>query len=179
MNKNIQLFSIKKEHDSATKHVSGKAKYTDDIPEPKNLLHAAIGFSKIAKGKINNITIGRTDLSRSYFDPNIKPDSPFIFDLIERLSHKVKSSGLTMTLGGSLTSDSLFQLRVNQERLVDRLFSVETRKIIFPTYRILDQENALKEALRFEEFYLRFKLESEAWFSRSEQERLAELKKRV
>ena len=84
-----------------------------------------------------------------------------------------------MTLGGSLTSDSVLLLRTHQERLVDRLFSVETRKIIFPTYRILDQENALKEALRFEEFYLRFKLESEAWFSRSEQERLAELKKRV
>ena len=29
------LFSIAKEHDSSIKHVTGKAKYTDDIPEPK------------------------------------------------------------------------------------------------------------------------------------------------
>ena len=51
MDKKIKLFSRKKEHESASKHVSGKAKYTDDIPEPKNLLHAAIGYSHIAKGK--------------------------------------------------------------------------------------------------------------------------------
>ena len=29
------------EHESAIKHVSGKAIYTDDIPEPQNLLYAA------------------------------------------------------------------------------------------------------------------------------------------
>ena len=37
------LISI--EHDSAIKHVTGKATYTDDILEPKNLLHAAIGYA--------------------------------------------------------------------------------------------------------------------------------------
>ena len=52
MDKKNKLFSIKKEHESASKHVSGKAKYIDDIPEPKNLLHTAIGYSQIAKGKI-------------------------------------------------------------------------------------------------------------------------------
>ena len=30
-------------HDSATKHVSGFADYTDDISEPLNTLHGAIG----------------------------------------------------------------------------------------------------------------------------------------
>ena len=55
MDKKNKLFSIKKEHESASKHVSGKAKYIDDIPEPKNLLHAAIGYSIIAKGKIKTI----------------------------------------------------------------------------------------------------------------------------
>ena len=33
-------------HDSATKHVSGLADYTDDISEPLNTLHGAIGWSK-------------------------------------------------------------------------------------------------------------------------------------
>tara|TARA_Y100001970_G_scaffold125463_2_gene155210 strand:- start:2533 stop:4794 length:2262 start_codon:yes stop_codon:yes gene_type:complete len=55
MNKN--LFSIKKEHESSIKHVTGKASYTDDIPEPNNLLHGAIGYSKISKGKIKNIDL--------------------------------------------------------------------------------------------------------------------------
>jgi 2-keto-3-deoxy-L-rhamnonate aldolase RhmA len=54
---------------------------------------------EIAKGKIDNITIGRTDLSQSYFDDSITPDSPFILDLVERLSHKIQASGMTLTMG--------------------------------------------------------------------------------
>ena len=38
------------EHESAIKHVTGRAIYTDDISEPRNLLHAAIGFSPVSKG---------------------------------------------------------------------------------------------------------------------------------
>ena len=33
-------------HDSAYKHVSGYAEYTDDINEPKNTIYGAIGLSK-------------------------------------------------------------------------------------------------------------------------------------
>ena len=35
-------------HDSAYKHVSGYAEYTDDINEPKNTIYGAIGLSKKA-----------------------------------------------------------------------------------------------------------------------------------
>ena len=38
-----KMFVKNIEHESAIKHVTGKAIYTDDIPEPQNLLHAAIG----------------------------------------------------------------------------------------------------------------------------------------
>ena len=41
------------------------------------------------------------------------------------------------------------------------------------------QINALFEALRFEELYLRYKLECESWLSRADQERLAILETRV
>ena len=47
-----KLFSINTPHESAEKHVSGLAEYTDDIIEPKGTLHAAIGWSNIAKGRI-------------------------------------------------------------------------------------------------------------------------------
>ena len=39
-------------HDSASKHVSGFAQYTDDISEPVNTLYGAIGWSKKAHAKI-------------------------------------------------------------------------------------------------------------------------------
>ena len=51
------LFSASIPHESAIKHVTGKAKYTDDIPEPKNLLYGSIGWSKISKGKILKIDL--------------------------------------------------------------------------------------------------------------------------
>ncbi len=39
-------------HDSAAKHVSGRAEYTDDIPEPVGTLHACLGLSEVAHGRI-------------------------------------------------------------------------------------------------------------------------------
>ncbi|PND39659.1 xanthine dehydrogenase molybdopterin binding subunit [Paucibacter aquatile] len=39
-------------HESAALHVSGEAIYTDDIPEAEGTLHAALGLSPIAHGRI-------------------------------------------------------------------------------------------------------------------------------
>ena len=52
-----KMFVKNIEHESAIKHVTGKAIYTDDIPEPQNLLHAAIGFSNVSKGTIQKIDL--------------------------------------------------------------------------------------------------------------------------
>ena len=56
------------EHDSAIKHVTGKATYTDDITEPKNLLHAAIGYSKISSGEIIKIDFSEVKNSKGVID---------------------------------------------------------------------------------------------------------------
>ena len=42
----------KRPHDSARKHVSGLAGYTDDINEPDGTLHGAVGWSKQAHALI-------------------------------------------------------------------------------------------------------------------------------
>jgi xanthine dehydrogenase large subunit len=39
-------------HDSAHLHVSGRARYADDIPLPADALHAAFGMSSIAHGRV-------------------------------------------------------------------------------------------------------------------------------
>ncbi len=44
-------------HDSAYKHVSGAAEYTDDIKEPYDTLFGAIGWSKKAHAKIKKIDL--------------------------------------------------------------------------------------------------------------------------
>ena len=44
-------------HESAIKHVTGKAFYIDDIPEPVGTLYGAIGWSKKAHAIINKISL--------------------------------------------------------------------------------------------------------------------------
>jgi xanthine dehydrogenase large subunit len=44
-------------HDSAVKHVTGRADYTDDIPEPAGTLHAALGLAEVAHGEIEAIDL--------------------------------------------------------------------------------------------------------------------------
>ena len=39
-------------HDSAHLHVSGTAAYTDDLPEPRDLLHLAVGMSTVAHARV-------------------------------------------------------------------------------------------------------------------------------
>lgn len=47
----------KSNHDSAHKHVTGEAVYIDDMVEQTGLLHAYLGLSEIANGKITNIDL--------------------------------------------------------------------------------------------------------------------------
>ncbi len=56
MSKNI-FVNEKRPHDSASKHVSGYADYTDDISEPKGTLHGAIGWSKKSHALIKKIDL--------------------------------------------------------------------------------------------------------------------------
>ena len=44
-------------HESATKHVTGKAKYCDDITEPVGTLHAYLGVSDVAHATIKSIDL--------------------------------------------------------------------------------------------------------------------------
>ncbi len=44
-------------HDSARLHVSGEATYTDDIFEPKNLLHLAVGLSSKPHARVRNMDL--------------------------------------------------------------------------------------------------------------------------
>ena len=44
-------------HESAIKHVSGQAHYTDDIPEPPGTLYGAIGWSKKSHAIIKKINL--------------------------------------------------------------------------------------------------------------------------
>ena len=42
-------------HDSATLHVTGRARYLDDQPAPANALHVAVGLSRVAHGRLTRL----------------------------------------------------------------------------------------------------------------------------
>ena len=44
-------------HDSAAKHVTGAAEYTDDIPQPQGTLHAYLGVSTVAHATLRGIDL--------------------------------------------------------------------------------------------------------------------------
>ena len=62
MSENI-FINEERPHDSASKHVSGHAIYTDDIKEPYGTLHGAIGYSKKAHAIIKKIDLSEVSKS--------------------------------------------------------------------------------------------------------------------
>jgi len=135
-------------------------------------------FEECVKSKLDNVTIGRTDLSSSYFNAQITPDSDFIFNLLVEFGNKIASTGMTMTLGGSLRKQSIEQFNKRADRWHEIIQYFETRKIILPTKTMLENKNSITEAHRFEKIYILAKKEIADLFMESENTRLEELKRR-
>ena len=64
----------------------------------------------LAKGQIYNVTLGRTDLSNSFFNKIVTPDSDKNFKILEEVANKVRIAGMPFTLGGSLRKEKVFGL---------------------------------------------------------------------
>ena len=63
-------------HDSAVLHVTGQAAYTDDLPEPRDLLHIAVGMSRHAHARIRSINLDAVRKARGVVDTLLAADIP-------------------------------------------------------------------------------------------------------
>ena len=63
-------------HDSAHLHVSGGAAYTDDLPEPRGLLHLAVGMSGKAHAKVKRIDLDAVVAADGVVDVCVAEDIP-------------------------------------------------------------------------------------------------------
>jgi len=63
-------------HDSSHLHVSGEALYTDDIPEPRGLLHLAVGMSMRAHAKIRQLDLRAVREAPGVLEVMIADDIP-------------------------------------------------------------------------------------------------------
>ena len=63
-------------HDSAHLHVSGRAAYTDDLPEPRELLHVAVGMSSKAHARLRGVDLGDVLAAEGVVDVCLAADIP-------------------------------------------------------------------------------------------------------
>ena len=63
-------------HESAVKHVTGRAAYIDDIPAPANALHIALGFSPVAHGRLTRLDLEKVKAAPGVVDVITVVDVP-------------------------------------------------------------------------------------------------------
>lgn len=68
-------------HDAARLHVTGEARYVDDIPTPANALHLAFGKSAIARGSIQDIDLDAVKSAPGVVAVLLADDLPFANDV--------------------------------------------------------------------------------------------------
>ncbi len=134
---------------------------------------------KNARGKIESVTIGRTDLSGSYFDSSVKPDSPVIFEVIRSSGKKISDAGFALTVGGSMSAESIGCFKKDEDEWCGLIQWFETRKVIFPASVFLDRPNCLREALKCEELNILSKKEIADQFMSLDTDRLGNLRHRL
>lgn len=132
------------------------------------------------KGKIDGITIGRTDLSASWLDRELTPDSDFIMTTVRDSAIRSAQAGFEVTVGGSITKKTVAIFKEMPE-LSRHVNALETRKVILPRDVMLSDEgdDALKAALAFETAWITCKCAIAELFLQDERERLAKLAMRA
>jgi len=100
--------------------------------------------------KLTEVTIGRTDLTASYRGPGV--DSVETMDMVRKVARLAKQKNLKVTMGGSINKATRTFL-LNDPEIKDLLDYVETRKVVMPIQKFLD-EDALTNALKLEVFLL-------------------------
>jgi xanthine dehydrogenase large subunit len=68
-------------HDSARLHVTGAARYTDDLPEPRGTLHAALGVSPVPHGTLREIDLAAVRAAPGIVDVITADDVPGVNDV--------------------------------------------------------------------------------------------------
>jgi len=171
---------------AAKKFIEAYKKIYQDTPintslniETKTGIENLKEIIEYAAGSIDNITIGRSDLSGSYFEDGLTPDSDFILRSIESIAPIVHSNNMTLTVGGKVTQKTIEAINKNTPNLKQLINKLETRKVMFLTNDLINQKESITQALKFEELYILSKKEYSDMYIDSEISRLTELSRRT
>ncbi len=150
------------EHDSAHLHVSGEARYIDDLPEPRRALHAAIGTSACAHGRVARLDLdavrgapGVVDVITAADIPgenNFGPvlhDDPILADELVEFVGQALFAVAADTVGEARRAARLARAEYEElEAIIDARTALERGAFVLPSERIArgDSARAIAEA---------------------------------
>ena len=151
-------------HDSAHLHVAGRAAYTDDLPEPRDLLHLAVGMSAKAHARVRRMDLGAVRASAGVVDVllpadipgannygSIVADDPILADgLVQYAGQPMFAVAATSVDAARLAAR---QARVDYEELeaiLDPMTAVDRGSFVLPSETLVrgDPDKAMREAPR-------------------------------
>ena len=151
-------------HDSAHLHVAGRAAYTDDLPEPRDLLHLAVGMSAKAHARVRRMDLGAVRASAGVVDVllpadipgannygSIVADDPILADgLVQYAGQPMFAVAATSVDAARLAAR---QARVDYEELeaiLDPMTAVGRGSFVLPSETLVrgDPDKAMREAPR-------------------------------
>ena len=151
-------------HDSAHLHVTGRASYTDDLPEPRDLLHVAVGMSRVAHADIGTIDLSKVLAVPGVVDvciasdiaganncgPIVADDPIFAADLVQYVGQSVFAVAAT-TVDIARKAARLARIEYRERvAILDPLTAVEKQSFVLPSETLVRGEPAaaLKAAPR-------------------------------
>ncbi len=149
-------------HDSAHLHVSGQAAYTDDLPEPRDLLHLAVGMSSIAHGKLRELDLsgvldadGVVDVCTAADVPGennygsiVKDDPLLAGDVVQYVGQPVFAVAATSVDAARRAARNAQIVCDELEPVLDPLTAVEQASFVLPSETLVrgDPDVALDQA---------------------------------
>ena len=141
-------------HDSAHLHVSGRAAYTDDIPEPRGLLHLAVGMSEQPHATIRHIDFddvlgaaGVVDIcvaadiaGENNYGPIVKDDPVFADTLVQYVGQPVFAVAAT-TVDSARKAARLARVDYEPlEPILDPVTAVARKSFVLPSETLVRGE---------------------------------------
>jgi xanthine dehydrogenase large subunit len=149
-------------HDSAHLHVSGRAAYTDDLPDPQGLLHVAIGMSSVAHANVRNIDLSSVLASHGVVDvctavdlvgennygSVIKDDPLFADGLVQYIGQPLFAVAATSVDSARVAARKADVEYEELEAILDPLTAVERKSFVLPSEKLVrgDPDAALAES---------------------------------
>ncbi|MCH8248575.1 MAG: xanthine dehydrogenase molybdopterin binding subunit [Proteobacteria bacterium] len=149
-------------HDSARLHVTGRASYTDDLPEPRDLLHVAVGMSTVAHANIGEIGLADVLAAPGVIDvcvaadivganncgPIVADDPILAADIVEYVGQAVFAVAAT-SVDDARKATRLATIEYRElDAILDPLTAVEKGSFVLPSETLVrgDPDSALQSA---------------------------------